>query len=324
MSPTTRAAAGAATRCGSSRRSIAAGVQGRAGRRDPRPGAGRRGAPARRGTHASPRASTATAATSSPSRSARRPWCARCATRRCADAAASMPTTRSTSARPRRCRSDGITVVVISNRFQCADPDVLRGIRPRHRRRARRGGEVARPFPRRLRRILPPRAGDRGRRARPDQPDPVALPLEAHAAPRAADRRRPQAGPRRQHEARRPADAVPGARPQHPAAQHRRHGTGAGAPRRAAAPAHEDREIDRRGAPGHRGPARRHHRLDPGGGGVFRRPRHRRHSLRGRHHAAEARSGRQAEQRRRRHHRDHRRSGRRGRDRRPTAGRRAP
>ena len=120
---------------------------------------------------------------------------------------------------------DGITVVVISNRFQCADPDLLRGIRPRHRRGARRGGEIARPFPRRLRRILPPRPGDRGRRARPDQPDPVALSLAAHAAPRAADRRDARIGPRRRHEARRPADAVPGARPDHPAAQHRRHGT---------------------------------------------------------------------------------------------------
>ena len=73
--------------------------------------------------------------------------------------------------------------------------DVLRGIRPRHRRRARRGGEVARPFPRRLRRILPPRPGDRGGRAGPDQPDPVALPVEAPAAPCPADRRRRQSGP---------------------------------------------------------------------------------------------------------------------------------
>ena len=89
------------------------------------------------------------------------------------------------------------------------------------------------------------------------------------------------------------------------------------APRRAAAPAHEDRQVDRRGAPGDRRPARRHHRLDPGRGGVFRRPRHHRHPLRGRHHAAEARSGRQAEQRRRRRHRADRRSRHGGRDRRP-------
>ena len=72
------------------------------------------------------------------------------------------------------------------------------------------------------------------------------------------------------------------------------------APRRAAAPAHEDRQVDRRGAPGDRRSARRHHRLDAGRGGVFRRPRHHRHPLRRRHHAAEARSGGQAEQRRRR------------------------
>ena len=98
---------------------------------------------------------------------------------------------------------------------------LLRGVRPRHRRGARRGGEIARPLPRRLRRVLPPRTGGRGGCARPHQPGAVALPLEAHAASGAADRRR--RGVER-HEARRSADALPGARPRHPAAQHRHHG----------------------------------------------------------------------------------------------------
>ena len=107
--------------------------------------------------------------------------------------------------------------------------DVLRGVRPGHRRRPGRGGEIARPFPRRLRRILPTRSGHRGRCARPDQPDPVALSLAAYAAARAADRRRRAVG-RRPHEARRSADPLPGARPGNPGAQHPRHGRGPRAP----------------------------------------------------------------------------------------------
>ena len=91
---------------------------------------------------------------------------------------------------------------------------------------------------------------------------------------------------------------------------------GSGAPRRAAAPAHEDRQVDRRGASGDRRSARRHHRLDAGRGGVFRRPRHHRHPVRRRHHAAETRSGGEAEQHRRLGHRADRRSRHRGRDRR--------
>ncbi len=84
---------------------------------------------------------------------------------------------------------DGITVVVLSNRYQCADPVFFEALRPRHRRSPRGGGQVARPFPRRLRRVLPPSGHRRGGRPRPDQSDPVALRLALHAAPGAADRR---------------------------------------------------------------------------------------------------------------------------------------
>ena len=73
-------------------------------------------------------------------------------------------------------------------------PGVLRASRPRHRRGALRGGEVARAFPRRLRRVLPPRPDRRGGCARPDPPDPVPLRLDEAAAPGAADRRDAQAG----------------------------------------------------------------------------------------------------------------------------------
>ena len=92
----------------------------------------------------------------------------------------------------------------------------------------------------------------------------------------------------------------------------------AGRQGRAAAPAHEDREVDRRGASGAGRPARRHHRLHPGGSRVFRRPRHHRHPLRRRHHAAEARPGRQDQRRRRARRRHHRRRRDRIRHRRPS------
>jgi len=64
-------------------------------------------------------------------------------------------------------RLDGLTVVVVSNRYQCADPMFFEAFGLH---------------------ILPPRPGDRGRCTGPDQPDAVAFPVAAHAAAGAADR----------------------------------------------------------------------------------------------------------------------------------------
>ena len=57
-----------------------------------------------------------------PNPSPRPPKCAACCPAACAAGGASTPTTRSTSAPRRHCELDGITVVVLSNRYQCADP----------------------------------------------------------------------------------------------------------------------------------------------------------------------------------------------------------
>ena len=95
---------------------------GRAGRRDPRSRAGRRGASAAARAPASPRASIATAATSSPGRSAapavvRRLHDGRMRGRRGIYADNTLALGPCAAL-----QLDGITVVVISNRVQCADP----------------------------------------------------------------------------------------------------------------------------------------------------------------------------------------------------------
>ncbi len=62
-------------------------------------------------------------------------------------------------------------------------PGLFRDDGARHRRRALGHGQIARPFPRRLRRVLRPRPGRRGRFARPDLADARPLRLAAAAAP---------------------------------------------------------------------------------------------------------------------------------------------
>ncbi len=62
-------------------------------------------------------------------------------------------------------------------------PDLFRDDGARYRRRACGRGQVARPFPRRLRRVLRPRRDRRGRSAGPDLADAEPLCLDAAAAP---------------------------------------------------------------------------------------------------------------------------------------------
>ena len=158
-----------------SRRSIAAGVRDALVGRDPR---SRRSPPRRMRRARAPasrRGSTATAATSSPNRSAlaaivRRLHDGTVRGRRGIYANNTLDLGPSAALQHRRHHRRGDLQPRAMRRS-----GVLRGVRPGHRRRTGRGGEVARPFPRRLRRVLPPRAGDRGGCAGPDQPDPVAL-----------------------------------------------------------------------------------------------------------------------------------------------------
>ena len=65
----------------------------------------------------------------------------------------------------------GITVVVVSHRVQCADPVFFEMMGLDIGKARGRRGQVARPFPRRVRRILRPGPDRRGRSARPDLAD---------------------------------------------------------------------------------------------------------------------------------------------------------
>ena len=96
----------------------------------------------------------------------------------------------SISGRARRWRSAASRSSSSRTGVQCADPIFFEMMGLDIAKARVVVGQVARPFPRRLRRVLRPRADRRGRSARPDLADARPLRLDAPAAPGDPARRR--------------------------------------------------------------------------------------------------------------------------------------